>query len=103
MLRNTVAEPVEGRPPGPDNQIRIRIGINAGEPIAEDDDLFGSSVILAARTAAQANGGEVLVTDVVRQLVAGKGFVFADRGEVVLRGFEDPVRLYELRWQDVTS
>ena len=78
--------------------LRIRVGVNAGEPIAEDDDLFGSSVILAARTASQAQGGEVLVTDVVRQLVAGKGFAFADRGEVMLRGFEDPVRLYELRW-----
>jgi hypothetical protein len=36
----------------------------------------------------------------VRQLVAGKGFLFADRGEAVLRGFEDPVRLWQLRWQD---
>jgi len=41
-----------------------------------------------------------MVSDVVRQLVAGKGFLFADRGETVLRGFEDPVRLYEMRWQD---
>src|SRR5205085_11313659 len=48
-----------------DEPIRIRVGINAGEPIAEDDDLFGSSVILAARTAAKAEGGEILVTDVV--------------------------------------
>jgi class 3 adenylate cyclase len=35
---------------------------------------------------------------VVRQLVAGKGFLFSDRGETALRGFEDPVRLYEVRW-----
>ena len=78
--------------------LRIRVGINAGEPIAEDDDLFGSSVIIAARTAAQAQGGEVLVTDVVRQLLAGKGFSFSDRGEVALRGIEDPVRLFEVGW-----
>lgn len=76
--------------------LRIRVGINAGEPIAEDDDLFGSSVIIAARTAAQAIGGEVLVTDVVRQLVAGKGFSFTERGDVVLRGIEEPVRLHQL-------
>jgi class 3 adenylate cyclase len=38
--------------------------------------------------------------DVVRQLVAGKGFLFSDRGDVVLRGFEDPVRLYEVRWKE---
>jgi class 3 adenylate cyclase len=37
---------------------------------------------------------------VVRQLVAGKGFLFADRGEVELRGFEEPMRLYEVRWRE---
>ena len=80
--------------------MRVRIGLNAGEPIAEDEDLFGTAVILAARIAAQAQGGEILVSDTLRGLVAGKGFLFADRGDVVLRGFEDPVRLYEMRWQD---
>jgi len=80
--------------------IRVRIGLNAGEPIAEEADLFGTAVIMAARIASQAQGGEILVSDVVRQLVSGKGFLFADRGEVALRGFEDPVRLYEMRWQD---
>jgi class 3 adenylate cyclase len=79
--------------------IRIRVGMNAGEPIAEDNDLFGSSVILAARTAAKASGGEILVTDVVRHLVSGKGFLFSERGETTLRGFEDPVRLSEVRWK----
>ena len=39
------------------------------------------------------------LTDVVRQLVAGKGFLFADRGETDMRGFDEPVRLYEVRWQ----
>jgi class 3 adenylate cyclase len=37
---------------------------------------------------------------VVRELAAGKGFLLADLGEVALRGFEDPVRLYEVRWQE---
>jgi class 3 adenylate cyclase len=81
-------------------RLRVRVGINAGEPIAEEDDLFGSSVIVAARTARQATGGEILVTDVVRQLVSGKNFLFADRGEFEMRGFEDPVRLYEVRWRE---
>ena len=78
----------------------MRVGLSAGEPIAEDDDLFGSSVILAARIADQAKGGEIVLANVVRELAAGKGFLFADRGEVVLRGFEDPVRLYELKWEE---
>jgi class 3 adenylate cyclase len=80
--------------------IRVRIGLNAGEPIAEEKDLFGTAVNMAARIAAEAEGGEILASDVVRQLVAGKGFLFADRGEVELRGFEEPVRLYEVRWRE---
>ena len=80
-------------------EIKVRIGLNAGEPIAEAADLFGTAVNLAARIAAQAAGGEILVANVVRELAAGKGFLFADRGEVALRGFEDPVRLYEVRWE----
>jgi class 3 adenylate cyclase len=84
----------------PETLIRVRIGLNAGEPIAEDEDLFGTAVIMAARIAAQAKGGEIMVSDVVRQLVAGKGFLFGDRGDVPLRGFEDPVRLYEVRWEE---
>lgn len=78
--------------------IKVRIGINSGEPIEEDADLFGSAVNLAARVAAQARGGEIVVTDVVRQLVAGKGFTFANRGPAKLRGFDDPVTLFEVRW-----
>ncbi len=82
-----------------EERLSIRVGVNAGEPIAEDDDLFGSSVITAARIASMAKGGEILASMVVRELVAGKGFVFADRGEAELRGFDDPVRLYELHWR----
>jgi class 3 adenylate cyclase len=80
--------------------IRVRIGLNAGEPIAEEKDLFGTAVNMAARIAAKAEGGEILASDVVRQLVAGKGFLFSDRGEVELRGFEEAVRLYEVRWRE---
>jgi class 3 adenylate cyclase len=80
-------------------EVGVRVGINAGEPIAEDGDLFGASVIAAARIAASAKGGQVLASDVVRQLVTGKGFLFSDTGEHDLKGLEDPVRLWELRWQ----
>jgi len=83
--------------------LRVRIGLNAGEPVAEEGDLFGTAVNLAARIAGQAQGGEVLASDVVRQLVAGKGFLFSDRGDAVLRGFEEPVRLYEVRWRPFDS
>ncbi len=80
--------------------IQVRVGLNAGEPIAEEDDLFGTAVIVAARIAARAQGGEILAANVVRELTAGKDFLYADRGDVALRGFEDPVRLYEVRWRE---
>jgi class 3 adenylate cyclase len=57
-------------------------------------------VNLAARIAAKAMGGEILASDVVRGLVAGKWFLFADRGKRKLRGFDEPVRLYEVRWRE---
>ena len=79
---------------------RIRIGLNAGEPIAEDDDLFGTAVNLAARICAHAEAGQILAPIVVRELTAGKQFLFADLGETSLRGFEDPVRLYEVKWRE---
>ena len=78
----------------------VRVGLNAGEPIEEDGDLFGATVILASRIAAKAEGGEILVADTVRGLCSGKGFLFADRGEFVAKGFEEPVRVYEVRWRD---
>ncbi len=83
----------------PDVPIRVRIGLNAGEPVAEEKDLFGTAVQLAARICARAEPGQILAPIVVRELAAGKKFLFADLGETVLRGFEDPVRLFELRWQ----
>ncbi len=80
--------------------IRVRIGLNAGEPIAEDEDLFGTAVNMAARIAAKADAGEILASNVVRELVAGKAFLFNDRGETELRGFENRVRVYEVRWRE---
>jgi class 3 adenylate cyclase len=99
--RNSASpEPVEGR----GEEIRIRVGLNAGEPIAEDDpdgrsDLFGTAVNRAARITAEAKGGEILVANVVRELAEGKDFLFTDRGEANLKGFDESVRLFELRWR----
>jgi len=82
---------------GRTEEIRVRIGLNAGEPVAEEADLFGAAVQLAARVCARAEPGQVLAANVVRELAMGKGFLFSDQGDVELRGFEDPVRLYEVR------
>ena len=93
----------EGHSASAGERINVRIGLNAGEPIAEDDpggraDLFGTAVNMAARITATAEGGEILASNVVRELAAGKEFLFNDRGETELRGFEDAVRLFEVSW-----
>jgi class 3 adenylate cyclase/pimeloyl-ACP methyl ester carboxylesterase len=85
--------------------ILVRVGLNAGEPIVEEDpdgrsDLHGTAVNLAARITAQGKGGEILVSEAVRQIVAGKKFPFSDRGETTLRGFEDPVHIYQVSWRE---
>ena len=83
-----------------DHPFRVRIGISAGEPVMEHEDLFGSAVNLAKRVCDCAEPGGILVANVVRELCMGKDLLFADTGETELRGFEDPVRLYEVSWRD---
>jgi class 3 adenylate cyclase len=84
---------------GADEPLAVRVGINAGEPIEEEGDLFGATVILASRIAAQAGGGEILIPEPVRHLLAGKAYIYADRGHTTPKGFDDAVRLFEVRWQ----
>ncbi len=55
---------------------------------------------LAARICAHADAGQILAPIVVRELAAGKQFLFADLGETELRGYEDPVRLFEVSWRE---
>jgi class 3 adenylate cyclase len=80
--------------------LHVRVGLNAGEPIEEDGDLFGATVILASRIAAKAGAGEILVPETVRGLLSGKGFMFGDRGEFVPKGFDEGVRLWDVRWRE---
>jgi class 3 adenylate cyclase len=84
--------------------LAVRIGLDAGEPIAEGGpdghgDLFGATVILASRIARHAAGGEILVSHTVRGLCSGKAFAFADRGTFAAKGFSEPVRLHAVSWR----
>jgi class 3 adenylate cyclase len=88
---------------GQPKPLRVRIGANAGEPISENDDVFGESVITASRLAEKAEGGEIFVANVVRELAAGKGFKFQLCSEEVLRGFDEAVRIYELQWRETAA
>lgn len=77
----------------------IKIGISAGEPVTTNEDIYGAAVNLAARICAHAAGGQTLVANTVRDLSIGKGGDFIDRGSIALKGFPDPVQLYEVAWR----
>jgi class 3 adenylate cyclase len=82
-----------------DVPVRIRIGMAAGEPVTERDDLFGATVQLAARLCGRAEPGGILVAGVVHDLAMGKGFAFRDRGRLRLKGFDRPVSAFEVVWR----
>lgn len=77
--------------------LTVRIGISAGEPVEDADDLFGSTVQLAARLCASAKPGEVLVSSVITDLCLGKGLMFQDAGSRELKGFEQPVHTHAVQ------
>ncbi|HIJ37360.1 MAG TPA: adenylate/guanylate cyclase domain-containing protein [Rhodospirillaceae bacterium] len=81
-----------------DQPLHVRIGINAGEPIEEEDDLFGTTVQLAARVCAKTGTDEIFCTNVVRELSAGKGLIFIDQGVFELKGFKEPIALFQVLW-----
>ena len=64
----------------------------------EVSDQFCHRLVAGVRI--HAEPGQILASNVVRELAAGKDFLFSDLGETELRGFEDPVKLWELRWQE---
>jgi class 3 adenylate cyclase len=80
--------------------LEVKVGVSAGEPVLENDDLFGAAVQLAARLCEQAGPGSILVSAAVRDLAIGKRFDFEGRGRLTMKGFDEPVVLYELGWQE---
>jgi class 3 adenylate cyclase/tetratricopeptide (TPR) repeat protein len=88
----------------PDQEVRVRIGLNTGEAIREEGDLFGSAVDAAARIIAKAEGGQILVSETVRAVIgSAKDLQFVDRGRFRLKGFPERWRLYEVAWQEARA
>ena len=79
--------------------VKIKVGINAGDAIEEDDDFYGRAVNLAARLCQYAQGGEIIVSNVVRELVSGQSFPVGPKGPVELKGFADPVEVFAVGWR----
>ena len=82
-------------PDGP----RVRIGLHCGEVIHEDDDIFGAAVSAVARIMAQTTGGEIVVSDLVRQLAGAAGVRFSARRPVQLTGLDGTWLLHDVAWR----
>lgn len=82
-----------------DERLRVRIGLNAGEPIIEGRELFGEAVFAVERIAAAASGGQIVATGAVRELAAGKPFGFRP-GPTYAAGTEHETQLFELDWAE---
>ncbi len=82
----------------PERSVNVRIGVSAGEPVSGSDDLYGAAVNLAARICAHAQPQQTLVSGAVRDLSIGKNVTYRDVGVVALKGFPEPVQLYEVPW-----
>ncbi len=82
--------------------VKIRVGLHTGEAIADDDgDLFGQSVIIAARIANAATGGEILVSSLVREIIEPRGDIaFGDSRSVHLKGIAGGHVVHPIAWWD---
>lgn len=78
--------------------LNVRIGIHAGETIHEEQDVIGRTVNMAERVMSAARGGQVLVSDLVRNLAGPVPDVeYVDQGSHELKGIHEPQHLYEIR------
>jgi class 3 adenylate cyclase len=85
----------------PTQPIRVRIGLHMGEAISEGGDFFGKSVIMAARIAAKARAGEILVSSVFKAVTDSAGDIQFDEGyDVELKGLTGTYRVHRVMWSD---
>lgn len=81
----------------PDGPVRVRIGLHTGEAIREESDFYGKNVVVAARIADEAEGGEILASSVVKQLSESSGDVaFEDPRELELAGLAGRHAVYKV-------
>lgn len=88
----------------PEGGVRVRVGVHTGEVIAEEGDIFGKHVMLAARVGGMANGGEILVSSIVREITSARGdLTFGEPRVATLKGIEGEHTVYPLCWEDFTE
>ncbi|HJR25756.1 MAG TPA: adenylate/guanylate cyclase domain-containing protein [Acidimicrobiales bacterium] len=80
--------------------IRVRVGVHTGEVIAEEGDIFGKHVMIAARVGGLAEGAEILVSSIVREIASARGdLIFGEPRAVQLKGIEGEHLVYPLHWE----
>jgi class 3 adenylate cyclase len=80
--------------------IRVRIGLHTGEALRDADKFFGKTVIMAARIAAQASAGEILVSSLLKELTESTGDLCFDAGrQVELKGITGGQRVFAVEWE----
>jgi class 3 adenylate cyclase len=84
--------------PTPAERVLVRIGLHAGEVIKEGEDFFGRNVIMAARVASQAHGGEILASGVLKALVEGSDVFWGDKRTVELKGLSGEHEIWPVAW-----
>jgi len=83
-----------------EGRVEVRVGLHVGEPIRDEDDYFGTPVVVAKRLCDLANGGQILTSSLVRDLVASRSPAdFKRRGPRTLKGFAEPFDVFEVEWQ----
>lgn len=88
----------------PEEPILVRIGLHTGEAIKEADDFYGKNVILASRIASQAQGSQILVSSLLKELTESAGeFQFGEGRNLELKGLAAPARVYHVVWQQTES
>ena len=78
--------------------VKVRMGLHAGEVIKEGEDFFGRNVIMAARVASQASGGEILASSVMKALLSGSDVAWGDSRTVALKGLSGEHEIWAVEW-----
>ena len=76
------------------------MGLHSGEAIKEGEDFFGRNVIMAARVASQAHGGEILVSGVLKALVAGSDMPWGEARSAELKGLSGEHEIWPVNWSE---
>ena len=91
---------IEARNRRAEEQLGVRIGVSLGEATVQDGDHFGEPVVQATRLCAAADGGQIVVSDLVRQIGGARdGHRFRSLGGLQLKGLPEPVQAFELQWE----